>query len=103
MNVCTVEQKVLFLFVIRQCLTMSLVLNVCCVQVVSGINLFIHPLRNVVPFKVVSEPDDGAFCELCYLNLIKFALQCCSTHSDIKSLLPFNTMLSFGKARSHTA
>ena len=52
MNVCTVEQKVLFfLFVVRQCLTMSLVLNVCCVQVVSGINLFIHPLKMLFPLK----------------------------------------------------
>lgn len=56
----TVEQKVLFfLFAVRQCLKMSVIPNVWCAQVVSGIYLFIHPRKNVVPFKVVSEPDDG--------------------------------------------
>ena len=48
-----------FLFVVRQCLKMSVVLNVWCVHVVSGIILFGHSQKNVVPFKVVSEPDDG--------------------------------------------
>jgi hypothetical protein len=42
----TVEQKVLlFLFAVRQCLKMSVIPNVWCTQVVSGIYLFIHPRK----------------------------------------------------------
>jgi hypothetical protein len=99
---CGAEGAIL-LFAVKQFLKMS-VLNVWCLQVVSGINLFIHPLKNVVPSEVVLSPMMAppfrAFCEVCCLNLSKFAPQCCSAHSDIKSLVPFNTVLSFGKARS---
>ena len=48
-------------------------------------------------------PPFGAFCEVCYLNISKFVLHCCSTVGDITSLLRFNTVLKFGKAGSHTA
>lgn len=48
-------------------------------------------------------PPFGAFCEVCYLNISKFVLHCCSADGDITSLLLFNTVLSFGKARSHAA
>jgi hypothetical protein len=53
MNICTVEQKVSFFrFVVRRhCLKMSVVLNVLYIQVLSGLNIFIHPLNMLFPLK----------------------------------------------------
>jgi hypothetical protein len=43
-----------------------------------------------------------AFCEVFGWNLSESVHQFCSTHGNIKSILPFSAVLSFGKARSHT-